>query len=199
MRVIAFDQSLTASAAVVLDDDESYRLRIVDEQFYRPKSSGIYRLAAFKSWATDLIASHNADLMVRELHNQIQYGAANQLQVAGGLLDMAAYNEGYLKHNRYVLLPVTTWKKFITGKGNLKKDTAYLMHINKAIESHKLFKPANNFELLDDNLADAICLGITGYALKMIASGIDLPIGEQSKKNLEKSLQVVFDYGKLPK
>jgi len=195
MRVLAIDQSMNATASVLMESNDDGKLTILSDDYYRPKCTGIYRLAGFKSWLNNTILTHKPDLLVRELHNQVQYGAASQLQAIGCILDIAAYNLGYMGTNNYCIIPVTTWKKFITGKGNLKKDTAYLVHINKWLKSCKFFDIAKDVEYIDDNLADAICLGLTGYAAKRIQSDESIKATKQSLTDLRKSLKTIFDYG----
>lgn len=197
MRILAIDQSLTASAAAVMELGADGKMTIVCDEYYRPKSTGIHRIAGFKSWVNNIVLTHKPDLLVRELHHQIQYGAANQLQAAACIIDITAYNLGFISTQGYCIIPVTTWKKFITGKGNLKKDTAYLVHLNKALKNCSFFNTAKDNDYIDDNLVDAICLGLTGYAAKVLLSESSIDITKEQEKTLQKCLQTLFDYGKM--
>lgn len=195
MRIVALDQSLTATAAVMFELLPDDRIAVKEVKHFKPKNSGIYRLLSIQDWINDIINHYKPDLLCRELHNQVQFGAAKQLQSLGGMIDIIAYSNGLLDDKGYAMIPVTTWKKFITGKGNLKKDTAYLVHINRSLKASNLLHLPSMEDFVDDNIADAICIGITGYAAKKLASEQSLNVSKQSIIDLRKSLNVIFGYG----
>lgn len=94
-------------------------------------------------------------ILVREQHNFSTHGNANILHQLNGWIDrfvwdfMALLNEGITC--RYYEIPNTTWKKVMLGKGNFKKDTAYLLEVYKR----------HNVEFEDDNCADAYLIAKT--------------------------------------
>ena len=200
MRVLALDQSVTASAFSVLDTDADGRLTLTKCDVLRTKGSGIYRMMSWLEQVRDIVAQHKPDLLARELHHQIQYGAASQLQELAGLLDYVAYSSpvSYIGNCAYAAVPVTTWKKYLTGKGNLKKDTAYLIHINNALAKNGILNNPNEV-FTDDNKADSIAIGITAYAMWLVKHDHSDKLAAISKlddKVLSRSIEAVFNYGK---
>ena len=134
--------------------------------------------------------------LVREMHHMRQHGAAGGLVQMSAIIDLICYQKGYLDKERYAIISPGTWKKFITGKGVLKKDTAYLVHLNKAIAAHPMVMTPDNFEIVDDNIADALCLAVTGYAARMLKRGHELPVSKTATTALHKVSDGMFDYGK---
>jgi hypothetical protein len=196
MKILALDQSVTATAAVVLNVVGSH-LELGLQSVFRPKNSGIYRLSDIREWLVDFIRGYQPTFIVREMHHQLQYGAATQLHALSAVIDLAAHDHDYLSTHNYAIIPVTMWKKFLTGKGNLKKDTAYLVHLNNAIKRSRLLSLSPDFESVDDNCADAICLGVTGFAVKMLRDGQSIDAAPAAISILKKGLDTVFDYGKI--
>ena len=194
MRILAFDQSVTASAAVVLESVDSNRITPVAYLACKPKNTGIYRYLELKAWIEKVIKEKGCDLIAREMHHQMQHGAASQIQVVGGFIDIAAAS--HLPGDWYTIIPVTVWKKFLTGKGNLAKDTAYLMTLYKSLRSTPMFVPPATLEQTDDNIADALCIGITAYAAKRARDGNFDGITKDQAAVLKKNLDLMFDYGK---
>ena len=194
MRIVAFDQSVTASAAVVLDSVDSNRIKPSAYLTCKPKSTGVYRYLELKEWIERVIKEKAPDLIAREMHNQIQFGAASQIQVVGGMIDIAART--HLHGDWYVIIPVTVWKKVLTGKGNLKKDTAYLIKIYEALRGSMLFESPLKFESMDDNIADAMCIGVVAYAAKRARDGNFSGLRSAEEVVIKKNLDMMFDYGK---
>lgn len=201
MKVLALDQSVTATAYSVFDTDDSGRLNLIECDSIKVRGTGIYRIMNWLREVEELVESRQADLLAREMHHQIQYGAASQLQELAGFLDYVAFNSanGYITGTNYAAVPVTTWKKYITGKGNLKKDTAYLVHINKALTKTGVMNNPNEV-FVDDNKADSIAIGVTAYAMWLLRHGKEQLLSSISNlddKVLPKSLETVFNYGKI--
>lgn len=200
MKVLAIDQSVTATAYSVFETDSAGRLTLTKCDAIKVKGTGIYRIMNWLHEVENLVATTQADLLAREQHHQIQYGAASQLQELAGFLDYIAFNSdpSYVCTNGYAAIPVTTWKKYLTGKGNLKKDTAYLIHINNAIAKNGILNNPNEV-FTDDNKADSIAIGVTAYAMWLLRNGRDKELAAISKlddKVLTRSLETVFNYGK---
>ena len=93
------------------------------------------------------------------------------------------------------MMSPSSWKKMITGKGNLKKDTAYLMSLNKSISK---IGWATNIptDIDDDNIADAVCMAISGYVAKRIVDGLDAPDGVVVNQSSIATLLNASSYGK---
>ena len=195
-RILAIDQSLTASAAVVLKVEPDFTLSIEQQYVHSPKSTGIYRLMDVAQWVETLVRQCQDYILVRELHNQRQFGAANQLQQVGGYIDQVAYRSGLLDEDRYLLVTPGTWKKFCLGKGNVKKDTAYMMVLNKFFKKTPLLNVTQ--EITDDNIGDAVCLGACGYIAYILRRDIELHdsfVTSEQRKPLVKVLECIFNYG----
>lgn len=196
MRILAIDQSVTATAVVVLDEIKEARFRILNREVFQPKSTGVYRFVEIRDWLCAKARYEQPDMIVRELHTMRQFGAASQIQVVGGLIDMLAHDLFLLDDHKYAIMPVGTWKKFCLGKGNLKKDTAYMMHINKFIQSTRYLQVSPDFQVLDDNIGDAICIGVCGAICRRILLDEPAHITDATRHTaLKKSLNTVFNYG----
>lgn len=196
MRVLAFDQSVTSSAAVLLREDEEGVLSIAQTFTGHPSGKGIHRMMDVRLWMHNVFAEANPDMVARELHNMRQFGAAGQLQALTAILDMIAYENDLLEGNNYAVIAPGTWKKFCLGKGTLKKDTAYMMHINKFIQGSPLLHCPDGFEVVDDNLGDAICIGVTAFNARQLLAGKIIHASKESSAALLKVTDNMFDHGK---
>lgn len=193
MRVLAFDQSLTSTARVVLEESDG-RLSLIEKSVFQPKTRGIRRIVDIRYWMFMSIEGWKPHLIVRELHNQRQFGAAAALQGLAALIDVMCDELEFLKEDRYAMITAGTWKKFCVGKGNLKKDTAYLIHLNKFIKNNPFLNVHADFSVTNDNIADAICLAITGWAARKLKTGEDIKISDMQKDTLQKAIPVMFEY-----
>jgi len=194
MRVLAFDQSLTATAAVLLNAHENC-LSIEEQRITRPKSAGIYRMMELRAWMDSIIRRTHPEMVVRELHHMRQFGAAGALQSLTAVLDMLAYEGNFLSLSNYAMVAPGTWKKYCLGKGNLKKDTAYLMTLNGFFQRTPLLVEKDDLQVTDDNIADAICMGITGYFGRQAKFGRQIPGDKATINALTKASEKMFDYG----
>ncbi len=202
MRILSFDQSMKASAAVVFEDDgELGCLQLVGTHCLIPETKGIFCMDEFHTWMLTVINEQQPDLLVREMHHQRTFGAASQLHGLATLLDLTALKFGLLGSCRYAIVPNTSWKKFCLGKGNFKKDTAYLIHMNKFFNTTKWIGlvAGNQYCVMDDNIADAMCLGIYGYAayIHYVLESMEKTDHElkQYQKDALKKASTVFEYG----
>lgn len=201
MRIIGIDQSLKATAIAIFDAIEGSvpGIRFVKSELFKPKSTGIYRLSDIDSWIRGEMLNHyQPDVLVREMHHMRQYGAAAYLHQVTTFIDLFTidYDNGRLLTDKsYFILSPSSWKKMITGKGNLKKDTAYLMTINKCISKIDWAHDVPG-SIDDDNVADAICLAMSGYIAKLAVSGQPLPSNVGVDSNAMKTLMNACEYGK---
>jgi len=197
MNILAFDQSCTAAAAVFIESDCEFNLHVMSSEVHRPKGSGIHRMMDLRYWFDNQVSRISPHLLIRELHNQRTWGAANQLHALAGFIDATAWEYEYIKNNRYLMIPVTTWKKFCLGKGNTAKDTAYMMKINKFFRSCEWLDANGMDPVEDDNIGDAICLAITGfiaYRCHTLKHEVDLT---KIQTDALKKSDSMFDYGSL--
>lgn len=162
--ILSVDQSLTASGAVLLQECSPGRLELVDQWTHKPKSTGIHRVVSHRNWIISLITrSNRPDYFVRELHHMRQFGAAAALQHLSALIDLIAYEDDYLEGSRFAMIGPGTWKKFVAGNGSIKKDKSYVGKMVDAIHAHPMFV-GDVSDIKDDNIIDAICIGLTGFA-----------------------------------
>lgn len=194
MRVLAIDQSLKHTAAVTLESFDCDILTIDDVKTLETKSTGVWRIRQIYDWIRGVIVDQQADLLVREQHTMRQFGSAANLHMVTGLIDFLASDFEYLERKAYAIVTPGVWKKFILGKGNLKKDTAYLMTVNKKLKESLLVDIEDDID--NDNVADAVCLGATGYFAHKILNGVDtINVPQGSETALAKQVESIFDYG----
>ena len=140
------------------------QLELVDQWTHKPKCTGIHRVVSHRNWMISLISrSEKPDYLAREMHHMRQFGAAAALQHLSALIDLIAYEDDYLYDNKYAMVGPSTWKKFVVGNGSLKKDKQYVQIVRDAINTHPMFV-GDVSDIKDDNILDAICIGLTGYA-----------------------------------
>jgi len=193
MKILAIDQSLSAMAGVLLESDDKNRLNIADTFVSETKLTGIYRINEHRS-ALEAWFAYQPDLIVREMHNMRQHGAASALHQLSGVIDLLVHDNAFLSKDNYAIISPPTWKKLISGSGRLAKDTAYLLKLNKSLTKCKYI----NFtqQINDDNIVDAICLGVTGYLCWNIKHESCDFIEDDDVDFLTKSIPKMFDYGK---
>jgi hypothetical protein len=196
MQILAIDQSMTHSAAVLLSaTSNNVKLTVENTEVFKPKSTGIHRVMDFSDWAHDVVERSKPHIFAREMHRQRLPGAGGtDTHYLGAHLDSIAWNGGWIEKDLYYMIPPTSWKKFITGKGVLKKDTAYLVHLNKAlVDCDWVYGPSRMIE--NDNIADAMCIGITAWIVHCVNTGMTTDaLFKYQKEALKKSTSFI-DYG----
>jgi len=194
VRILSYDQSLTSAAAVYFETCDDGKLVARQRYTFKPKSTGVYRLMDHRQWIENNVQCH-PQLMAREQHHMRQYGNAGALQQLTALLDMRAYSSGLVKtKNSYAVIAPGTWKKFVAGKGNLAKDTNYMRVLLKSIEECALLKDVL-FEIDNDDIADAICIGVTAYACRRFLGG-EKDLQPKGWKDFSEKAANMFDHGK---
>jgi len=141
MKILAIDQSLTATGYYFCNGNEE-KTGVI-----RPKTKGVTRLLSIRTDIRDLYKRWSPEIIVMEGYS---FGSRNtratfSMGELGGVLKCDAV----LNDRPLYIVPPTVWKKYITGKGNLKKEQV-LLHVYK--------KYGITFE--DNNKCDAYCLGI---------------------------------------
>lgn len=112
MRILGIDPSLTSTGAVLLDDGE-----LVWAERWATKLTGIDRLGFFAGLMAQAVMQ-GPQLVVIEGYS---YGSPNgmaALAELGGVLRLGAYNAA----RPVEVIPPSTWRKELLGKGNLAKD-----------------------------------------------------------------------------
>lgn len=145
---IGIDLSLTNTGIIVLNSEG----HLVDQHSIKPKSKGDERLVEIKTQLHYYLSKYDEPFSI--CIEGYSYGSKNrglpfQIGELGGVIKSSLFEKGL----QYKLVPPTTMKKFITGKGNAKKE-----------EIQSSIKQKWGIEFTDNNLADAyglarVCLG----------------------------------------
>jgi crossover junction endodeoxyribonuclease RuvC len=139
MYIIGIDQSLTSTGIVCLEND-----KIKNQFLISSEEKGVERLIEIKEKVKNILNNQRPNIVVLEGYSFGSRGRATfSLGELGGILKVLITELNY----RLYIVPSTTWKKFITDKGNCKKDLVLM----------KVFKKYN-VEFNDNNLCDAFCL-----------------------------------------
>jgi crossover junction endodeoxyribonuclease RuvC len=138
----------TKTGYVILDDEGG--VANVGVLHHKPTANRFARFASYTKDVSELTAAYGVDVVVIEgysfagkFNNSLQYEL-------GACLRMQLYKEEI----PFIEVPPTSLKKFVTGKGNAKKDLM-LLHVYKRWD----------FDTEDDNEADAYGLAQFGRAL----------------------------------
>ena len=106
------------------------------------------------------------------------YGSPGRLYDLGrnvGIFDYYLYGESFIERKNYYILPPMSIKKFCLGKGNIKKDTGYLLEIYKKF----------NIEFQNDDEADGFLIAFMAANIYGVRNSlIDIKNLEQTKKNV---------------
>lgn len=166
MRVMGVDTS-TKTGYVILDDKgDVAKVGVIS---YPPHTNRFARFAGYTRDVYDLVDAYGVDLVIIEgyafagkFNNSLQYEL-------GACIRMKLYQEEV----PFVEVPPTSLKKFVTGKGNAKKNLM-LLSVYKRWD----------FDTEDDNEADAYGLAQFGRAIK----GHDVGLPAVNLTALEKVL-----------
>ena len=190
MKVLAIDHSSTATGVVFLEcQNNSIHINHMGVESF--KSTGIYRLSDWRDKINSLISRFQPNLICRELHSLMQYGNAYQLLHIAAAFDLICHDRLYL--DNYCILPVPTWKKFVTGKGQAKKDSSYLLIMNESFRKIKHLKLDS--VIRDDNISDALSIGITGIAAYGIRHGMKGDMFHDKNQAFKKGVDSYFEHG----
>ncbi len=119
--VIGIDASLTGTGVAVIKDGEfitSYRIV--------PKKKGVERLIEVERCLLGILFNHKADLVCLEDYAYSKAGHAHQMGELGGVLRVMFHGTKL----PWIVIGTGQLKKFVTGKGNGKKDLI-LMNVFK--------------------------------------------------------------------
>jgi crossover junction endodeoxyribonuclease RuvC len=147
--ILAFDLSLTSTGYYFLDEKRS-----VNPENYsgtiKTNLKGISRLAYLEEQVRLLINIYKLDLVVIEGYS---YGSKGRAVFDTGEFGGAVKLLLFKKKIPYLIIPPTSLKKFITGKGNSGKELMLL----------KTYKKYGS-EFSDNNICDAFGLAMMGKA-----------------------------------
>jgi len=148
MKLLAIDQSLTCSGCCILRG-EDYEVSALS-----PPNNiiGVPRLQWFYQKFRRLFDEIRPEVVVMEGYSfGSNQSRSHSLGELGGILKLAVSEHTKTHPCTLYIVPPTTLKKFVTGKGNSKKQEM-LMHIYKRW----------SLEFSDDNMADAFALAMIG-------------------------------------
>jgi len=140
MKLLSLDQSLNNTGFCVFDD-----MKLLQKGVIQPKIMGVERLNMIRQEVNSLIDKYSIDLIGIEGYSFGSNGmAVFNIGELGGVLRLLFYD----RLIKYIVVPPTTVKKFLTGKGNSKKDLM-LKEVYKRYD----------FNEDNDNIADAYVIG----------------------------------------
>tara|TARA_R110002153_G_scaffold26421_5_gene82941 strand:+ start:20199 stop:20771 length:573 start_codon:yes stop_codon:yes gene_type:complete len=149
MKILAIDQSLTATGVAAFVDGN-----FVPTLLAPKKLKGAERLDWFRTRITTMLLSIDPDVVVMEGYAYAaKFSHAHSLGELGGIIKLAILDQHKRVPLKLLVVPPTTLKKFVSGKGNCKK-AEILLHVYK--------RWGETFS--DDNLADAYALAMVGSA-----------------------------------
>jgi Holliday junction resolvasome RuvABC endonuclease subunit len=185
MRVLGVDQSLNATGFVVLDNGTEI---VAQKTFLLEKEEGVARYARIHEVADNLgawIGDHDPDIVCMEDYAFMAASASIvPLIELGGSMRLEAYRRGYHMsratvaggHKALVIQNQSSMKKFMFGKGDTKKDSAYLLKV----------LDITGVRFADDNVADAFMHAqLTTFYAKVVR-------GEILMSSLKREQQLVL-------
>jgi len=173
MRILGLDTSTKTGVSILEYDPE---INIIDnlykDEWYFAKLKGMPRLKAFADKLYELLDEYEPDFCIIE-----GYGFANKHTLVT-LVEVGTVMKYTLHLYRVPILdvPPTSLKKFVSGKGNVKKDVMML-------EAYKRWQ----FEGTD-NEVDAFCLAQFGMGLLglvKVPKTNESALSEWKKKHLD--------------
>jgi crossover junction endodeoxyribonuclease RuvC len=149
MRVIGIDQSYSGFAFCV--DGDSKKKSYPLSKFYHEIDRLYVMRREFRAWLKEQVAQdkRNIDLIVMEGYSNASKFGREAMGELGGMVKLEIYEQWDVP----LIVPPTSLKKFVTGKGNAKKNEMLL----------GVYKQWG-VEFSDDNQADAYALEQFGIA-----------------------------------
>ena len=147
-RFIGIDQSYTGFGVTVLGSDNSYLTTVA-----KFDGTGVNRLVDIKDYLQKIVweASQGGEVVATAMEGYA-YGSqmANMAGELGATVKIALYESTSLSPDAAypLIVPPTTLKKYVTGRGNSSSKSQIMLNIYKKWQ----------VELLDDNAADSFGL-----------------------------------------
>lgn len=152
MLILGIDQSLTATGVAVIDFKNG-KSRVQSTETIKTKETGSPRLIEIRKKIATYLEDSMIKCVVRENYAFAAVGRATfSSGELGGVLNVLIHEKGFIEGKNYHIIHNTSWKKFLLGQGNLKKDTNYLMEIYKKL----------GIQFKSDAESDAYCLAMMG-------------------------------------
>lgn len=143
--ILGIDPSLTGTGVVALEDGEIINKQLIKTKPTKGTLAELERLVKI----VGSIEYGEAELAVIEGMAFMARNTTSLVQLAG--LNYMIRHKLYKKNIPFIIVPPTSLKKFITGKGNAPKEFMLM-------EVYKRF----NEEFRDNNICDAYCLARVG-------------------------------------
>lgn len=149
MISLGIDQSLTGTAMMVLHDG-----RIIHKETVETRLKGYDRLKHIIERIETTVEANRPDVIQMEDYSLGLSGAtAIKLCELGGIIKWQLHHKGYREgtdaipagEQALLIVSAQSMKKFVLGKGNMEKDTGYLLKVFEKL--HERFQ--------NDNEADA--------------------------------------------
>jgi crossover junction endodeoxyribonuclease RuvC len=137
--VLGIDPSLTNFATVIFEEED-----LIDEGVFKSVEKGTIRLIDIKEHLINIIQTYKPDSIGIEGYAYNRINQSHQLGELGGVIRTTLYQHGYVEGKNLFIIPPTNLKKFLTGKGNAKKE----------LMLKEVFKRFG-YDTNDNNLADA--------------------------------------------
>jgi Holliday junction resolvasome RuvABC endonuclease subunit len=164
MKILGLDLSLTATGCVVLENGELKKSELIKTKSPESKTPDTELKRLFE--IRDKIVIDGMDIIVLEGLSMMTHRTTSLVQLSGlnYLIREKIYNAGI----PFLVVPPTSLKKFILGKGNGAKELMLL-------ETYKKY----NVEFDDNNLCDAFALAKVGEAILNINNAIEQKLNQK--------------------
>jgi crossover junction endodeoxyribonuclease RuvC len=177
MKILGIDPSTKMGLVVLEHSMATDIVTTLHQECYSSKQKEMPRLGDIGARVFELCEEHKPDLVALEGYS---FGSKFNHEIMYSIGTVLRYFLWQWEYT-YKIIPPTTLKKFVTGKGNSKKDLMML----------GVFKNWG-FETSDDNVADA-------YALALCC--LFQHLGKSDEKGVWKkgdAKYIVYDHSKLP-
>lgn len=144
-NILGIDPSLTATGTCLQTEESIYPEEIIIPE------KGPLRLIKIRESISGIINSYSPNLIILEGYAFGRINQAHQLGELGGVIRVLLYENGFKEGRDLFIIPPTTLKKFVLGKGIGKKELILK-------EVYKRW----NFDTDSNNIADAFALSQLG-------------------------------------
>ena len=151
MKIMGIDPSLTGTGVCILETPNT----IIFDKEIITKDKNTERLITISRELKTILTLYIPELICLEGYAYANPNQAHQLGELGGIIRILLHEYNYKKRNNNLkIIQPTTLKKFITSKGNCKKELILK-------EVYKQF----NYDTDSNNIADAFALTMVGLPI----------------------------------